>query len=98
MSVRTALFCALLSTVSVLQAQATPLEVPHQGRLSDSSGAPVHGEHALTFALWDAATAGTSVWTETHPSVAVDGGYFSVVLGGQEPLDNSVFTGEGRGH
>lgn len=96
MSVRTALFCALLSTVSVLQAQATPLEVPHQGRLSDSAGAPVHGEHTLTFALWDAATDGNSVWTETHPTVAVDGGYYSVVLGRQDPLDNSVFTGEGR--
>ena len=86
-----ALLCA-----SVSVAHAVPLQVPHQGRLSDPSGAPLHGEHQLVFSLWDDPVAGTSDWSETYASVAIEGGYYTVVLGSQSPLDAEELDGSAR--
>jgi predicted regulator of Ras-like GTPase activity (Roadblock/LC7/MglB family) len=72
--------------------------VSFQGRLlNPSTGLPVpNGNYSITFRIFDALTAGNSVWTETQPSVAVNGGLFNVQLGSVTALYSSVFDGAAR--
>jgi hypothetical protein len=56
--------------------------VNYQGRLADSGGAPLDGTYGMSFALYDALTAGSMVWgPENHTAVPVSEGLFSVGLG-----------------
>ena len=81
--------CLLATT-----AAAVPLELSHQGRLSDSAGAPLTGSHTLTFSLYDSASATTAFWTEDH-TTDLDAGYFSVVLGSQgSAINTEAFAGD----
>lgn len=73
---------ALAATVAL--AQDT---MQYQGRLVDATGAPVHGTHQLDFGAYLAAEDGEAVWSETHPEVVLDSGYFTVELGSTVPLD-----------
>jgi len=58
----------------------------YQGVLTDESGNPVSSTtHNLTFKLYDAATDGTELWTETQ-SVDISNGLFNVILGNVNPL------------
>jgi hypothetical protein len=61
-------------------------EVPHlinyQGRLTDKEGKPVSdGAYSITFRIYDAQNAGNLLWEETHSSVLIQKGIFSVLLG-----------------
>jgi len=82
------LLCAFLLCAST--ALAVPTKFAQQGRLVDGNGAPLDGVHSLRFALYDAAVGGAELWTEDH-TVDLEGGYYSVDLGGQEPLDDLLF-------
>ena len=56
--------------------------VNYQGCLADSAGAPLSGDYAMTFALWDALSGGNLVWgPESHAAVPVSEGLFNVGLG-----------------
>lgn len=73
-----------LIMVSALQTGIAdiPETVSYQGVLTNASGDPVaDGNYNLTFRLYDAATDGSQLWTETHPSVAAVNGLFNVILG-----------------
>ena len=48
-----------------------PGEINYQGSLLDSGGNPITGPTDIDFALFDVATNGTSVWTESHAKVDV---------------------------
>lgn len=52
-----------------------------QGTVLTSGGAPANGTYPMVFRLVDAPTGGTVVYTQTKPSVAVEGGLFDVALG-----------------
>ncbi len=61
---------------------SVPGLISYQGFLADGSGDPVaDGSYPMTFAIYDAASGGTLIWQESQSSVAVGGGYFSVMLG-----------------
>ena len=76
-------FTILLS----LPAQATPDFVTYSGRLSDGTGMGQSALMTLTFGIWDAGTGGTAHWEATFENVAVEDGYFSVILGeGEDPV------------
>ncbi len=63
--------------------------IPFQGLLTDLSDSPVTiGSCDLVLSLYDAASGGTLLWTETQPAVAVSGGRFSVQLGAVTSLDD----------
>lgn len=64
-----------------------PHAINYQGRLTDSSGGPLTGAYDVTFRIYDAQTAGNLLWQETHASVVVDKGLFSVVLGSVSDLN-----------
>lgn len=75
-------------------AHAVPLELAHQGRLFEASGAPVEGLRTLTFAIYSGANGGEPIWTEEIPTLISDG-YYTVRLGddGENPLSASVLDG-----
>lgn len=72
-------------------ASAVPMQFDHQGRLLDTSGEPLEGEHTLHAALYSSATLGSPVWEETHP-ISVVNGYYHQRLGTVTPLDSALFT------
>ena len=71
-----------------------PQLITYQGRLSESTGAPISGAHTIIFRLYNAEQGGTKLWEETH-TVTVpkeDNGIFSVVLGSLVPLSELNFN------
>lgn len=64
-----------------------PREISYQGFVTDTARRPVpNGTYAMTITLYDAATGGTALWNEVHPSVQTFGGLFDVSLGSVTPL------------
>lgn len=75
------LFSLLLfmSGYTTLYAQV-PKTISYQGYLKDG-GTAVTGTHDVAFNIYSVATGGTSIWSETFPSLTFANGNFSVVLG-----------------
>jgi hypothetical protein len=74
-------------------AQTVPLTLTQQGRLLDSTGAPVDGvQLTFTFSLYTAAAGGTAVWTENQ-SITPDKGYFSAKVGDVTAFPSTIFDG-----
>jgi ABC-type antimicrobial peptide transport system permease subunit len=61
---------------------AVPMTMGYQGHLTDSKGDPVNGNADITFKIYSVSSGGSHVWTETHNSVEVTDGIFSVILTG----------------
>ena len=78
-----------------LETVATTPALNYQGRLLDPvNGQPkADGAYAFTFRIYNTATGGAPVWTETK-SVSVNKGLFSTLLGDTTPLDATIFTGQ----
>ena len=87
-----ALACAIASMATGAWA-SVPGEVNYQGLLLDDQGSPIDGSVALVFALFDDLAAGTQLWSESHPSVAVSQGIYEVALGSLVPIDASLLAG-----
>ncbi len=81
-----------LITISFAQ---VPQLVNYQGKL-DSAGVPLSGTRNLTFKIYDAATAGSTLWTELQANVAIANGIFNVLLGSVTPFTGGVFGGTGE--
>jgi hypothetical protein len=82
---------AALVSLSGTTAAAVPAFVTYSGRLTDGTAWSQSATLALTFTLYDAATDGNALWTQTFPEVAVADGYFSVVLGeGTDPANSDA--------
>lgn len=60
---------------------AVPKLLTYQGLLKDSAGNFLTGTYSMTFKIYDAATAGTELWSETQSTVSVSSGRFTVQLG-----------------
>jgi hypothetical protein len=93
---------SLAAVLPVLAALATPAaraDVPplltHQGRLLDAGGQPITGKQVLIYKIYDTATAGKDLWTETL-TVDFDQGYFSVALGAVTPISDGLLAGGTR--
>src|SRR5207248_2928061 len=56
---------------------------------------PITGPLEVAVTLYDAASNGTPIWTETL-AVTFDDGYFSVTLGSMTPFTASTFDGSPR--
>ncbi|HTK82303.1 MAG TPA: hypothetical protein VL633_08445 [Bacteroidota bacterium] len=70
-----------------------PLSVSYQGLLTTSNGSPVQdGNYDLQFDLFTVPVAGLTQWTETHSSVPVAKGTYSVILGSITTLNNFDFN------
>ncbi len=73
-------------------ALAVPLELTHQGRLLNSAGDPLNGEHIVGVSLRGAPPSSPELWTEDFTVTLADG-YFSLQLGSTDdnPLDAAWF-------
>lgn len=71
---------AFLIMAVVASHAAAPRRINYQGYLTNPAGSPLTGTYPIVFSLYDAASGGNQLWTETQ-SVAVDKGIFNVALG-----------------
>lgn len=67
----------------------------YQGRLLDpqTGQAKANGTYAMSFAMYNAATGGTALWSE-NKNVEVENGLFSTLLGDSTALTLNVFDGQ----
>ncbi|MBI2104496.1 MAG: hypothetical protein HYT90_02785 [Candidatus Omnitrophica bacterium] len=94
---RTGALLAVALSLGIATAWAgVPRTIAYQGKLTESNGAPLTGEHALTLRLYDAAAAGAKLWEEQHTITltALDNGVFSLVLGAQTPFGEAITFNE----
>ncbi|MBI4803305.1 MAG: hypothetical protein HY796_12360 [Elusimicrobia bacterium] len=90
-NLKSAFFCLILTGYGLSSAQISPPQkVNFQGRLTDLSDNPLNGSFDLTFSLYDAATAGAALWTETQTGVSVTNGAVEAILGSVTPIPYSV--------
>lgn len=84
-------FTSAVIARSAVQAPAgAPGTMSHQGYLVES-GSPISGTVNLQFGLYSSSSGGSPLWSETHTSVPVSGGYYTVILGNGTPLEASLF-------
>ena len=95
-----AIFAGSENDVRSPKLESSPASVPeminYQGVLTDGEGNPLNTTVEMTFAIYDAASGGTALWSETHPSVQVNGGLFNVLLGSVNPISSDIFDGSDR--
>ncbi|MBN1877650.1 MAG: hypothetical protein JXA33_25735 [Anaerolineae bacterium] len=71
--------------------------INYQGRLADSAGTPINDTVAMQFSLYDDPSAGSVLWgPESHLTVPVSDGLFSVGLGSQTTcgIPTNVLSGD----
>ena len=93
----------LLSSLTLLlvlggtaHASTPPRVLTEEGRLAGADGTPSTGAATLTFAVYDAPTGGTALWSETQTVTLGAGGYFAAQLGLGLPLPAEAFDGPTR--
>ena len=63
---------------------AIPQKINYQGYLTTATGVPLNGSIPMVFSIYNVATGGTPLWTETH-TVNVASGVYNVILGEGSP-------------
>jgi hypothetical protein len=84
----------LVLVLFAIPAFSIPQQIYFQGILLDDNDEPVSGAYVFTFRIYDASAGGTELWEETHTSVQVSNGLYTVKLGSVDPLNSSVFDGD----
>ena len=89
------LLSTLIGASAFAAAPTVPSTYTQQGRILDSTGAPVTKKVAITFTLYNdpkASAAANVLWTETQ-NITPDDGYFSAQLGDVTPIPAGKFDG-----
>lgn len=81
------IFCCLFAVDYGVSYAGVPHLINYQGRLTDKLGKPLEGAYNVTFRIYDAETAGSMLWEETHGGMVIEKGVFSVLLGSVIPLN-----------
>src|SRR6185437_7776425 len=81
-SATAALSCAVLMALLAgsgawAATNPTTQTLDFQGYLRDASGTEVNGPVTITFRIYNAATAGSQLWTETQALTVVNGSFFA---------------------
>lgn len=90
-------------TSEVKAVVTVPTKMNFQGRLTNSSGNILpNGTYNMRYRIYNAASGGTALWTETRlvsasAGVTVTNGLFSVQLGDSTPIPASLFTQNTQG-
>jgi hypothetical protein len=79
--------------VSVDNTRLGPRLLNYQACLTDTLGVPINDSLDMTFKIFDAASSGSELWSETQTNVPIESGVFSVMLGEVTPIPDSVFAG-----
>lgn len=77
-------FLTLLGSLLIAGAARASVDVTlaHSGYLLDASDNPVSGVRTMSFTLYETASSAQPIWSSGACAVTVDGGFYSVVLGG----------------
>ncbi|HEX2897325.1 MAG TPA: hypothetical protein VHP63_04665, partial [candidate division Zixibacteria bacterium] len=86
--------CFCLVT-SLSASAAVPQVINYQGLLTGTGGAALDTTADVTFRIFDVASGGAALWTETQSVTSVDG-LFSVLLGINTPIDETTIDGADR--
>lgn len=86
---------AALAASPTLATAGVPAGLTEQGRLFDTSGAPLQGTVAVHFSVYAAAAGGAALWTEAQ-LITLDEGYFSASLGATTPFPSGLWDGSAR--
>ncbi|MBU4367250.1 MAG: tail fiber domain-containing protein [Verrucomicrobia bacterium] len=102
-SIITALLVSAVITATMATAQVptVPRYINFQGKLTDTNGLPLSGTYEITFNIYSNSPVpalANWVWGETHASVEVQRGLFSVLLGSFTNLDMSCFPFDAAGN
>ena len=91
-----AIAIAIAAATTTAFAQGAPTTVSFAARLADN-GTPIAGDHSFVFTLYDAATGGNVIWSETRSTITIPAdGVLYTDLGTMTPLDSTVFGGAAR--
>jgi hypothetical protein len=89
---RLALALPLLALLAAFAAAQAPLLIDFQGRVTfNANGSGADGVRSTTFTIYETASGGSPLWSETQ-SINYSSGYFDVLLGGSTPLSNVFFN------
>ena len=81
-SLKTILFFLFFLTVFSQSAfGVVPPEINYQGLLTNAAGNPVNDVVEMTFSIYNVASGGTALWTETQAAVEVTNGIYHVRIG-----------------
>ncbi|MFZ4857118.1 MAG: putative metal-binding motif-containing protein [Desulfuromonadaceae bacterium] len=82
---------AALVALATFAFAAIPQTINYQGYMKDTAtGVPTSGAVNITFSLYEGASHGTPLWSETHSSVPINNGIYSVSLGSIDPAGNPL--------
>ena len=82
----------ILATVAV----AFPAKMNFQGRLTDTAGNPITTAVDVKFSIFDAASGGVELWTETIVGITPDQGLVNQELGLTTAITSAIFSGDTR--
>ncbi len=88
--------CHLSFVIAPQALAAFPQQTNYQGKLTNAGNIPLTGSYSIVFTIYDAASGGTSKWTETQ-TVTTESGFFNVILGSVTAIGTAdVFDGTDR--
>ncbi|MEI7529239.1 MAG: hypothetical protein WCK76_09875 [Elusimicrobiota bacterium] len=87
-----ALACAFSFYAPAAAVETTPSLISFQGRLTDNMNNPLAGSYDFAFAIYDAPTGGSLLWSETQNGIIVFNGVLTAELGASLPITDSVFS------
>ncbi|MFP4459451.1 MAG: tail fiber domain-containing protein [Candidatus Zixiibacteriota bacterium] len=70
-----------------------PYQFSFQGRLTDDSGFPAEGSYPVEFRLYNQATGGTELWSESH-IIQFSGGLFNAYIGTEGDIPIELFEND----
>ena len=85
-------FLVLLASLLPATVLAAPTLLDVQGVLRSAGGGPVtDGDYGLTVRFYDQQVGGNELYSDLSPGVKVQGGFFSMAVGVNKPLDTAPF-------
>jgi len=76
----------IISILAVVVFADIPRTINYQGKITDPGGVAIDGATNVEFRLFDVASGGAALWSESHTGVSVVKGLFDVVLGETTPF------------
>ncbi len=71
-----------------------PLVMDYKGYVRGAEGQPLSGYYTITFRMYEEVIASEALWSETHENVTVRDGYFSVLLGNNTPISDTLVSNQ----
>jgi len=84
---------AMLLCAATARAASVPATIDQQGRFLKMDGTPETGALTVSFALYDAATGGSALWSENDQLALDAAGFYAIQLGAQTAFPKGLWDG-----